>query len=112
MTDHSKSVTSRRDMGPSRPAALNERWEAVGLTIEHWRKMADSHWCAGWDCTTCIAIKKVTDLADALERFRDNFNVGISVLRNRIGPVTTTAIDDQLAALCKIVDRMDEVLAQ
>ena len=106
-----KSVNlTGHDMGPSRPAALNERWEAVSLPVEHFRKMAESHWCAGWDCSTCITTKTIIDLAAALERFRDNFNVGISVLRNRITNSDAAGIETELAALCSIVDRMDEVI--
>jgi|ERR1700676_5358363 len=59
---------TQHDMGPSRPAAIGERWKAVPMEIEQVRQMAESHWCAGWDCQTCIWIATVLRLADGLTR--------------------------------------------
>lgn len=50
-----------------KPAALDELWVAVPLSMEHVAAMAESHNCFGWDCRDCIMLRTVLSVVEKLD---------------------------------------------
>lgn len=72
-----------RDMGPSRPAALDERWKPIAMTRTFVKRMEESHWCAGWDCSTCIWIRTTLDLYAEQDRLTTSNEALLTLLSKR-----------------------------